>query len=241
MIRFMLFGILALTLFACSSGTDDHSEDPIKDSCPSSAEITFDSIQYWVGEGENRAMLIIQWNDDKCPSALAWGYRWGVEETKKGDDMINDIARADKRIFFIKYDSGSGFGHAIAGIGFDVDGSAKISNGSSCKAPVDGVVYTDAYDFDDWKLCAGTNARWGSGWFEAYWSYWVADNIEDKWMYSGLGASSRVLTNNSIDAWYFDVNMNDPKTSTRECMEKPESDKCIGKKKFNDIVPVEKP
>jgi hypothetical protein len=234
--RTILFATVALTLLACSS-PGDHHEDQIA-TCPNSVEITFDAIQYWVGEGENRSMLIFQWNDGKCPSALAWGYRWAAEETKRGYDIIKDIARVDKRIFYLTFSSDDQLGNTLSGLGFDVNGNAKISNGSSCKSPVDGAVYTDSYDFDDWKLCAGTNARWSAGWYEAYWSYWVADNIEDKWEYSGLGASSRVLTNNSVDAWYFDL-LNDPNNTYRRCMAKP--DNCNGRDFFGDIVPVNVP
>ena len=51
---------------------------------------SFDDIDYWVGEGPNRAALVIQWNDDNSPGALAWGYRWSGNAT--GLDMINAIA-----------------------------------------------------------------------------------------------------------------------------------------------------
>lgn len=51
---------------------------------------SFDDIEYWVGEGSNRAALVIQWNDDISPGALAWGYRWSGNAT--GIEMINAIA-----------------------------------------------------------------------------------------------------------------------------------------------------
>jgi len=199
---------------------------------------TFEDIKYWVGEGDNRAMLVVQWNDKKSPGTLAWGYRWNG--TKYGYDMINDIAKADKRFFHLRFWSGSYLGYAVAGIGFDVSGNAKISNGGSCQSPVDGSVNADSYDFDDWKLCAGVDERWGAGWYDAYWSYWVADDIKSKWEYSGLGASSRVLKDNSVDAWYFDLDMNDPDKSTfYRCMEEP--DNCDGRNFFGAITPVNAP
>jgi hypothetical protein len=198
---------------------------------------TFEDIKYWVGEGNNKAMLVIQWNDKKSPAALVWGYRWNG--TKYGYDMIDDIAKADERFFHLRFGAGY-LGYAIAGIGFDISGDAKISNGGSCQSPVDGSVDADKYDFDYWKLCAGTSARWSAGWYEAYWSYWVSDNIKGKWEYSGLGASSRVLTNNSVDAWYFDLDMNDPEISTfYRCMEEP--DNCDGRNFFGAITPVNAP
>jgi hypothetical protein len=51
---------------------------------------SFNDIEYWVGTGPNRAALVIQWNDDISPGALAWGYRWSGNAT--GLDMINAIA-----------------------------------------------------------------------------------------------------------------------------------------------------
>ncbi|GBU25668.1 hypothetical protein R83H12_02323 [Fibrobacteria bacterium R8-3-H12] len=253
--RIFFFAALVLSLSACGEPSDiasnaiDSSSSATQPSSsfslappssssslapPSSTSFSFDDIQYWVGTGSNRAMLIIQWNDDETPAALAWGYRWNG--TAHGYDMIDSIAKADKRLFYLRFWSGY-LGYAVAGIGFDVGGDAKVSNGGSCQSPVDGSVDADKYDFDAWKLCDGTDARWAAGWYEAYWSYWVADNIEDKWEYSGLGASSRILTNNSVDAWYFDLDLNDPENSTYyRCMEEP--DNCDGKKFFGTITPV---
>ncbi|MFM8365495.1 MAG: PEP-CTERM sorting domain-containing protein [Verrucomicrobiota bacterium] len=51
---------------------------------------SFEDINYWVGEGPNRAAMVIQWNDGINPGALAWGYRWSGNAT--GLDMINAIA-----------------------------------------------------------------------------------------------------------------------------------------------------
>jgi len=187
-------------------------------------------------------MLIIQWNDNNTPQALAWGYKWNG--TKYGLDIINDVAKEDKKLFYLTHYTG-GMGNTLAGIGFEASGSvnAKIGNGISCESPTDGVVYAHAYDYDDWKPCGGTNPRWGSGWFVSYWSYWVADNykVGDKWEYSGWGASSRELENNSVDAWYFDVDMNDPEISSYyRCM--VDGDDCDGKNFFaGNITPVMPP
>jgi hypothetical protein len=226
--RIFFLAAVTFTLLACSG---DYSPEK-----PLAAELTFDDIQYWVGEGENRAMLVAQWNDGKNPDALAYGYRWSG--TKYGYDMIDDIAKADKRFFYLRF-SDLAFGYAMGGIGFNASGSnnVKLGNGSSCESPVDGSIDADAYDFDDWKLCDDANTRWQAGWYGAYWSYWVTDIIDGKWKYSDLGASSRVLVNNSVDAWYFDINLNDPEFSTFfRCMEDP--DNCDGRNFFGTIIPV---
>ena len=39
-------------------------------------DVDFSKIQRWVGEGENKAALVIQWNDGKDDNRmLVWGYR----------------------------------------------------------------------------------------------------------------------------------------------------------------------
>jgi len=165
------------------------------------SKFTLDHIQYWVGKGKNRAVMIVHWNDGKKPEALAWGYRW--DGTKTGYDMIDAIAKADSRFFYLK--GNTNLGVAIGGIGFDAGGVAKIGKGSSCQSPVDGSVSTSGYGYDDWKVCNKTNAHWFAGWYNGYWSYYVSDDSDNA---GGLGYSRdagvdlRKLQNNSMDAWY---------------------------------------
>lgn len=42
---------------------------------------SFDDIQFWVGEGENKAALVLQWNAEGETNALVWGYRWDGNAT----------------------------------------------------------------------------------------------------------------------------------------------------------------
>ena len=51
---------------------------------------SFDNIQYWIGTGQNRAALVLQWNDGLDPVSVAWGYRW--DGTATGIDMLRAIA-----------------------------------------------------------------------------------------------------------------------------------------------------
>jgi len=174
----------------------------------SSSKTPFDDIKFWVGEGTNKAMLVIQWNDGKNPDALVWGYKWNG--TKKGYDMINDIAKVDKRLFLLTYDEIM-LGRAIAGIGYNFSGEAKVSNGESCEPLVDGSIETDGYDFDSWELCGDADARWRVGWYDGYWSYWLWETDAyknnypgtNKYYYSQRGASSRTLTDGARDVWYW--------------------------------------
>lgn len=55
------------------------------------ATIDTSAILYWVGTGDNKAILAVNWLD----TALAWGYKWSGSATV--GNMLNDIAAADTR------------------------------------------------------------------------------------------------------------------------------------------------
>ncbi|MDP9955244.1 hypothetical protein J2X97_000881 [Epilithonimonas hungarica] len=172
------------------------------------ADFNFDDIIYWVGTGTNEAAFVVQWNDAKNPDALVWGFRWNGTAT--GEDMLKAIAKTDKRFFTLLY-QGTQFGSAIGGLGFDLDGNdtnALYKNGNTTYPlyPVDGIINTTSYDFDDYTA-KDADDHWGSGWYSGYWSYWVKDPADTEFGYSGLGASSRQLENGSWDVWNFNPNM----------------------------------
>lgn len=172
------------------------------------ADATFDDIIYWVGTGSNKAAFVVQWNDGKNPDALVWGFKW--DGTATGEDMLRAIAKADKRLYSLLYYSGPNLGTAIGGLGFDLDGQGTVglyNNGNTTYPlyPVDGVINTSAYDFDNYTAI-DSNDHWGSGWYTGYWSYWVKDPTDTDFGYSGLGASSRILENGSWDVWNFNPN-----------------------------------
>lgn len=80
---FLLLGIIGLTtnLFA----QQDASIDPA-------------DIRYWIGEGENEVVFIVNWNEPD--TALAWGYRFNTE-TVTVKDMMLDIQATDYRFGFV--------------------------------------------------------------------------------------------------------------------------------------------
>lgn len=172
------------------------------------ADFNFDDIVYWVGTGTNEAAFVVQWNDSKNPDALVWGFRWNGTAT--GEDMLKAIAKTDKRFFTLLY-QGTQFGSAVGGLGFDLDGNdtnALYKNGNTTYPlyPVDGIINTTSYDFDDYTA-KDADDHWGSAWYTGYWSYWVKDPTDADFGYSGLGASSRQLVNGSWDVWNFNPNM----------------------------------
>jgi hypothetical protein len=221
-----LFAVVALTLFACGnnnlegptlnpSSSSNIAEDPSSSSINiigiPATDFTFDDIQYWVGEGQNKAMLIIQWNDGKNPDALVWGYKWNGK--KYGYDMVVDIAKTDERLFAITSNDEM-FGWSIGGIGYDISGNNSIQltfNGGAPQTPVNGLIENS--DFNG-AVCTDNKAHWATGWLEGYWGYWLwetdaVDNYpgSNKYHSSMLGASDRELTDGSRDIWYWDADL----------------------------------
>lgn len=177
---------------------------------------TFADVQYWVGTGTNEAAFVVQWNDGKNPDALVWGFRWNGNAT--GEDMLKAIAKADHRFFSLLY-QGTQFGSAIGGLGFDLNGvnsNALYKNGNVTYPfyPVNGIVNTTAYDFDQYTA-ADVSDHWSAGWTaNGYWSYWVKDPTDADFGYSGVGATTRALVSGSWDVWNFNLNFNDSPISS---------------------------
>ena len=75
------------------------------------ATISPDQIQYWIGQGENEAILIVQWCEPEI--AFAWGYRFDGEVNV--ETMMDDIAAEDERFSY------SGGGSAVDQIYYNDD------------------------------------------------------------------------------------------------------------------------
>lgn len=179
------------------------------------ANISFSDIQYWVGTGSNQAAFVVQWNDSKNPDALVWGFRWDGNAT--GEDMLKAIAKADKRFFTLLY-PGTQFGTAVGGMGFDLNGqdsNALIKNNNAAYPlyPLDGIVKTTQYDFDEYTA-KDTNDHWMSGWYNGFWSYWVKNPTDADFGFSGVGASSRILENGAWDVWNYSPMSGSPEISS---------------------------
>lgn len=62
-----------------------------------------------------------------------------------------------------------------------------------------------SYDYDYWSC---SNAiHWQAGWYYGYWSYFVRSDQASGFSYSGLGATSRMLTDGCWDAWSWNGDM----------------------------------
>lgn len=63
-----------------------------------------------------------------------------------------------------------------------------------------------AYDYDWWQSATpldNNEMRWNAGWYDGYWSYWVGGADSDGLSYSGLGYSSRKLSDGEVDGWKY--------------------------------------
>ena len=75
-----IFGLFTTNLFAQQDATIDPA-----------------NIRYWIGEGENEVVFIVNWAEPD--TALAWGYRFSGESVTV-ETMMDDIAAADYRFSY---------------------------------------------------------------------------------------------------------------------------------------------
>ena len=170
-----------------------------------STGIDFSKIERWAGEGDCKAALAIKWADGQNDGkTLVWGYRWNSSEQKTGEDLVRAVAKADPA-FYVLAETGSAFGTAFSGFGYDIDGNRHVTVTTPKKEvyPRNGIVYVRSGVFDNCAATDITNDAWNSGWNKDFWSYNVADKAEDDLDFSNTGASGRVLTDGCVDAWVF--------------------------------------
>ena len=111
--------------------------------------VDFSKINYWVGEGDKEAALVISWGDGKDGNKnLVWGYRWS--DTATGADLLMAVAAADPR-FYLLVNSGTQYGSAFGGFGYDLNGNGNIQlvSGDNTYDLTNGAYCCDDYSFDD--------------------------------------------------------------------------------------------
>lgn len=169
-------------------------------------KLMMDKVQYFVGEGTNTSLLVVEWCDGKGVDKMVWGYHWNDADQPNGEAMLRAVAAADPR-FYILVQEGTQFGSAIGGIGMDLNGSGNIAlmaEGNRYEVDEKGVVLTGDYSFDDFTAADSTD-HWRAGWYDGFWCYYVSDDVNNEPQSSGLGASSRMLTNGCVDHWKWTV------------------------------------
>ncbi|MCT4647429.1 MAG: DUF5074 domain-containing protein [Carboxylicivirga sp.] len=179
-------------------------------STSAAASFTMNDITHWVGKGSKKAALIIQWNDNIETDTLIWGYKWDGEAT--GEDMLLAITKADPRLCMLGT-FGTEYGTALGGLAYDTNlkevlGIVKTDDATKKGIPNnEGILVSSAdYGFDGWETIDAAD-HWQGGWMNGYWSYWVKESESETWGYSGVGMSSRTLSDGSWDAWSFAVGM----------------------------------
>ena len=105
------------TLTSATAATNPNNTDPVD------ATIDTNDILYWVGNGSNHAVLIVNWGDPD--TAFAWGYRFNGSVTAQA--MVDSIAAADPRFWTVGSPSLNGDIHFVLSNGDTlglVDGSS---------------------------------------------------------------------------------------------------------------------
>jgi len=162
----------------------------------------FGDITHWAGSGLNEAAIVIDWNDTMTPESIVWGYRWNGTAT--GEDMLRAVVASDSNLY-IKVSDETAFGIALFGIGYDLDadGFALTSNETFTNR----TIVTD-YDGADGASASDADDHYQEGWYTGFWGYYVAESDgtlpgSGDWGFSGLGMSSRELSDGSWDGWSF--------------------------------------
>lgn len=168
---------------------------------PSASAANFSDVKFWVGSGTNEAGFVVDWNDGKAEQSLLWGYRWDGNAT--GEDMLRAIVAADPNLY-VSISGATPFGTALFGIGYDTTGGNDFAVTPSLAFVDRTHVNPSPYDGNDGFAPANPLDHYEGGWYTGYWSYWVKADVADDWGYSGLGMTSRQLTDGAWDGWGFD-------------------------------------
>lgn len=166
--------------------------------------LSFDDIEYWIGEGSNEAALVIDWDDSLEPVSMIWGYRW--DGTATGEDMFFAVSETDSRF-----------------------GGVGTSNWGTVENP-DYFVDSIGYDLTG----DSSNDHYQEGWWDSdtytgeWWSYHTYDEDTNPWAAGQTwespsnGMSGRQLSNGSWDGWYFtDGSGGSPSSPTAAAIPEP--------------------
>ena len=140
---------------------------PVSAPTPTNATISAEDILYWVGEGENDLIFVVNWPD----SALAWGYHFSASSIDL-QSVMNDIASADSRLEFVNGDWG-------------IDDILFIENGDTLRKAeyswwehtVNGAMSAGVYQ----QMNNGDFSRWADptagvvvdSTYDSVWNYWM--------------------------------------------------------------------
>lgn len=136
-------GIDNLTVALVS--TDTTVTPPDTTVIPEDAAIAFSDILYWVGEGSDSAVFVL--NIDS--TSVAWGYRFDEDDEPTVGDMLVDIDAADPRLAYtISWET---YEYTF----FYVNHPLKLMT-DNFRFKVDGVLADEYEDFEDYDLTDNT-------------------------------------------------------------------------------------
>lgn len=184
--RFMVSIVMALTLL-CGS-------PPLR-----ASDLDFDDIQFWVGDGEHRAALVIDWwHGEGEGSSTLWGYRWSGSETINSNTLLQSIVAADERLYMKSNGT-----TILFGLGYDEpgdvpfavsDGTQFDEHGIAIAAETLGATAVDPAD------------RYADGWEDGYWVHAVANSspyVDGGWARSNFNLSTQAISDGMWNGWTF--------------------------------------
>lgn len=84
--------------------------------------LDWSKITHWVGSGENKAALVVQFYELGEQKSYVWGYRWNEgDEQPTGESMFRAIASGSKDLYLFTQYTGW-MGSTVCGIGVNSDG-----------------------------------------------------------------------------------------------------------------------
>lgn len=164
---------------------------------------TLDDIQFWTGNGTNRAALVIDWGDAKSPQSLLWGYRWDGAAT--GLDMLQTVITADARLF--GYWGQFSWGTAIFGLGYDLNDSGSFGvEPPLAFGPGGLLVELGSDNADDTRQPSDVSDHYHEGWNNGFWAYYLKSSAAEDWASAMSGGDGRALTDGAWDGYRFAPN-----------------------------------
>jgi hypothetical protein len=182
---------------------------------------SFDDITYWVGSGQNRAALAIDWDGDNPDDhSLVWGFRWDGAATS--EDMLRKVVLADPRLF-AKISGPTSFGIGIFGIGYDLDGDTSFGISDGTLFPAGGLVVGSP---DDSAVATDAGDLYREGFFAGFWAFGLSlgnPYAGGSWESALTGVSGETLADGDWNSLAFTVTFADVFASNPQSAVVPEA------------------
>jgi hypothetical protein len=183
----------------------------------SATVVTLDDITFWTGTGENRAAMVVDWDEtSSVDQSLVWGYRW--DGSAFGAEMFEAIVTADSRLYAkLNQPVESSTGTLLYGFGYDLNGDATfdISDGTTFDAY--GIAISGPPDLPPIPAATSSNPadHYAEGWYTGFWHYGISSESASpfeggEWIATLDGMTSRKLSDGDWDSWTFTSNTQPP-------------------------------